>query len=110
MLIGKNKRKMGKKAMCLIFAFLLSINSFAAVVSDNDGAAFVTKAEFEALKSNFASQIDSYNSSIDSKVDGAIASYLAGINLSKTSVVKTGIDLEGDEDKKIIFLGRTNSN
>ena len=110
MLIGKNKRKMLKKALCLIFAFLLSINSFAAVVSDNDGSAFITKAEFEALKSNFASQIDSYNSSIDSKIDGAIASYLAGINLSKTSVVQTGIDLEGDEDKKIIFLGRTNSN
>ena len=49
MLIGKNKRKMGKKALCLIFAFLFSINTFAAVVSDNDGAAFVTKAEFDAL-------------------------------------------------------------
>ena len=77
MLIGKNKRKMGKKALCLIFAFLLSINSFAAIVSDNDGSAFVTKAEFEALKNNFADQVDNYNDSIDSKIDGAIASYLA---------------------------------
>ena len=33
---------MRKKALCLILAFLLSIESFAAVVSDNDGAAFVT--------------------------------------------------------------------
>ena len=68
---------MGKKALCLIFAFLLSINSFAAIVSDNDGSAFVTKAEFEALKNNFADQVDNYNDSIDSKIDGAIASYLA---------------------------------
>ena len=74
---------MGKKALCLIFAFLLSINSFAAIVSDNDGAAFVTKAEFDSLKKNFADQIDNYNESIDAKIDGAIASYLAGIRLSK---------------------------
>ena len=31
-----------KKALCLIFALILSIESFAAVVSDNDGSAFVT--------------------------------------------------------------------
>ena len=52
MLIGKNKRKVGKKALVLFFAFLLSINSFASIVSDNDGAAFVTKAEFDSLKKN----------------------------------------------------------
>ena len=70
---------MWKKALCLIFAFLLSINSFAAVVSDNDGSAFITKAEFDSLKNNFQSQLDNYNSKIDSKIDNAIASYLAGI-------------------------------
>ena len=75
---------MGKKALCLIFAFLLSINSFAAVVSDNDGSAFITKAEFDSLKNNFQAQLDSYNSNIDSKIDSAIASYLAGIKTSKT--------------------------
>ena len=80
MLIGKNKLKMCKKALCLIFAFLLSIESMAAVVSDNDGAAFVTKAEFEALKNNFVDQITNYSTSIDQKIDGAIASYLAGLN------------------------------
>ena len=88
MLIREKHKKMGKKAMCLIFAFLFSINSFAAVVSDNDGSAFVTKAEFEALKSNFASQVDQYNISIDSKIDGAIANYLAGIHLSKKTEIE----------------------
>ena len=60
----------------------MSIESFGAVVSDNDGSAFITKAEFDSLKNNFQSQIDQYNTSIDSKIDGAIASYLAGIRLS----------------------------
>ena len=70
---------MWKKALCLIFAFLLSINSFAAVVSDNDGSAFITKAEFDSLKNNFQTQLDSYNTQIDSKIDSAISSYLAGV-------------------------------
>ena len=52
-------------------------------MSDNDGAAFVTKAEFEEFKKNFAAQIDNYNNSIDSKSDGAIAYYLVGIDLAK---------------------------
>ena len=76
---------MGKKALCLIFAFLLSINSFAAVVSDNDGSAFITKAEFDSLKNDFQSQLDSYNNSIDNKIDNAIASYLAGTKIEQTS-------------------------
>ncbi|MBR0039030.1 MAG: hypothetical protein IJP71_03380 [Lachnospiraceae bacterium] len=74
---------MAKKALCLVFAFLLSIESFAAAVSDNDGAAFITKAEFDSLKNDFQSQIDQYNTSIDSKIDAAIASYLNGIVVTK---------------------------
>ncbi len=88
MLKGKNKRKMFKKALCLSFALLLSINSLAAVVSDNDGSAFVTKSEFEALKKDFQSQIDKYNTSIDSKTDGAIAAYLAGLQVAKREYVQ----------------------
>ena len=76
---------MGKKALCLIFAFLFSINSFAAVVSDNDGSAFITKAEFDSLKNNFQSQLDSYNTAIDNKIDAAIASYIAGSKVEKTT-------------------------
>ena len=74
---------MGKKALCLIFAFLLSINSFAAVVSDNDGSAFITKAEFDSLKNDFQSALNSYNSNIDAKIDNAIAQYLSGIKVEK---------------------------
>ena len=49
MLIAKNNKKVLKKALCLIFALIFSIDGFAAVVADNDGSAFITKAEFDAL-------------------------------------------------------------
>ena len=88
MFVNKNISKMLRKYLCLIFIFVFCINSMAAIVSDNDGSAFTTKAEFEALKKNFADQIDNYNLSIDSKIDGAIAYYLAGINMQKKENVK----------------------
>ena len=72
-----------KKLLALFLVVLMSIESFGAVVGDNDGSAFITKAEFDSLKNDFQSQIDQYNTSIDSKIDGAIASYLAGIKLDK---------------------------
>ena len=86
---------MWKKALCLVFAFLLSIESMAAIVSDNDGTAFATKAEFEALKADFASQVEDYNKSIDGKIDGAIASYLAGSRLSKKEKLNSLLDKNG---------------
>ena len=67
---------------------LLSIESFAAVVGDNDGAAFITKAEFDSLKSTFQEQINRYNRSIDNKIDGAIASYLNGVQTAKQTTEK----------------------
>lgn len=67
---------------------LMSINSFAAVIGDNDGPSFITKAEFENLKEEFSKQIDRYNKSIDGKIDGAIAAYLAGIKISNYYVLK----------------------
>ena len=80
------KQIMVKKVLCIVILLMLAVESFAAVVSDNDGSAFVTKQEFESLKEDFTKQIDNYNISIDNKIDGAIASYLAGIKLSnKTS-------------------------
>ncbi len=77
--------------VALILVLLLSIENFAAVVGDNDGAAFITKAEFDSLKNNFQSQIDQYNTSIDSKIDGTIASYLAGINLEKENKISESV-------------------
>lgn len=73
---------MRKKILCIILSLMFAFESFAAIVSDNDGSAFVTKLEFDSLKSDFARQIENYNISIDNKIDGAIAAYLAGIRLS----------------------------
>ena len=78
----RKSTKLVKKLLALFLVVLISIDNFAAIVSDNDGSAFVTKAEFETMKSDFAEQIENYNESIDAKIDGAIASYLAGINLA----------------------------
>ena len=79
----KNSVKIIKRILATSIVLLLSMNNFAAVVSDNDGSAFITKAEFDSLKADFDSQINQYNASIDNKIDGAIASYLSGINLEK---------------------------
>ena len=72
-----------KKALVTFLVVLMSIESFGAVVSDNDGSAFITKAEFDSLKNDFQSQIDQYNTSLDAKIDGAISSYLSGIQVAK---------------------------
>ena len=77
--------KLFKKILSLMLVLLLSFNSFAAIVSDNDGSAFVTKVEFESLKSDFAAQIENYEKSLDGKIDGAIAAYLAGMRQVKVS-------------------------
>ena len=80
-LIMKKYLKRLKKLIVLL-VFTMTFNAFSAIVGDNDGAAFITKSEFDSLKNDFQAQINNYNSSIDAKLDGAIASYLAGINIS----------------------------
>lgn len=71
-----------RKLIGLILCIILLTSSYvtAAIVSDNDGSAFITKAEFEAMKIGFDEQIAQYNESIDNKIDGAIASYLAALS------------------------------
>ena len=72
-----------KTIISIITVLILIFNSgaYSAVVSDNDGSAFISKAEFDSLKNNFQSQLDAYNTSIDAKIDSAISSYLAGIKI-----------------------------
>lgn len=73
-----------KKAFLIYSIVTLCISNIAsaAVVSDNDGSAFITKSEFDSLKTSFQSQIDSYRTGIDSKIDSAIASYLSNIKIN----------------------------
>ena len=78
-----NKQSKKIKLLSILLVVLLNLSTLAAIVSDNDGSVFVTKSEFESLKDDFANQILQYNDSIDNKIDGSIAAYLAGVNLQK---------------------------
>ena len=83
--INKNKHRLSrvfKRALALFIIVIINFNSFSAVVSSNDGSAFITKAEFDALVNDFNSRIEDYEKSIDAKIDGAIAEYLAGLATS----------------------------
>lgn len=90
------------KTLACIFVVLIGVNSFAAIVSDNDGSAFVTKGEFDALKVGFNSQIEQYNKSINDKIDGAIASYLSGLAVQSVPLFyinndwKECVEIEGN--------------
>ena len=91
-----------KRVLALVIVLAFSIESFAAVVGDNDGATFITKAEFDSLKSSFQEQINRYNQSIDNKIDGAVASYLDGIRVKKNNKVENKyITLKLHTDQKI---------
>ena len=71
--------------VCITMIFSLVVMNFAAVVTDNDGSAFISKAEFDSLKNDFQSQLNEYNVNIDSKIDDAISAYLTGIVIQKKS-------------------------
>ena len=73
----------------MFLVVLMSIDGFAAVVSDNDGVAFITKAEYDSMKNTFQSQINEFNSGIDDKISTAIDRYLSGVRAGKTIKAKT---------------------
>ena len=72
-----------KRLIAIFIIISMNVSSFAAVGA-NDGSAFVTKAEFDALVNTFNEQMDNYEDSIVSKVDGAIANYLASQSKEST--------------------------
>ena len=90
-----------KLLLILVSITLIAMSTNAAAVSDNDGSAFITKAEFDSLKNNFQSQIDSYNMNIDNKIDAAIAGYLAGIKTETEKELIPMIDSNGVYGNKI---------
>ena len=71
--------KLGKRMMAFFIVMLLSINTYAAVGA-SDGSAFVTKTEFETLIKDFNEQMNTYQSGLNTKIDSAIAAYLAGLS------------------------------
>ena len=75
--------KHGKRLVAIMLVLFMNINTYAAIGA-NDGSAFVTKAEFDALVNTFNEQMDSYENSVVSKIDGAIANYLASLSSTAT--------------------------
>ena len=67
-----------KQKLAWVLIVLMSIESFSAVVSDNDGAAFITQAEFDSLKNDFQTILNDFNTGIDAKVADAIDTYVRG--------------------------------
>lgn len=63
-------------SLSVIILLLFSVMPYAAVVDSSDGKAFVTKEVFENLKKKFDAQLDIYESSLNNKIDGAIANYI----------------------------------
>ena len=109
----KSTKMWFKQKLAWVLIVLMSINTFAAVVGDNDGAAFITKAEFESLKNDFQTQINRYNSSLDNKIAGAIANYLSGVRVAKKSTLKSLIKddfayLESFGDDNIFSFNENN--
>ena len=89
--INKNRHRLSrvfKRALALFIIVIINFNSFSAVVSSNDGSAFITKAEFDALVNDFNSRIEDYEKSIDAKIDGAIAEYLAGLATASSYIME----------------------
>lgn len=105
-------KKILKRIVSLFLVLSFCFTSMAAVVSDNDGSAFITKAEFDSLKNDFQAQIDQYNTSIDNKIDGAISAYLAGITVNKKEKLEVswlkiyGTKKISDMNKRLLDLKR----
>lgn len=83
--------KIFTKLIAIVCLLTMNINSFAAV-SANDGSAFITKAEFDVLVNTFNEQMDNYEKSLVSKVDGAIANYLASFDNTQTIMLDNYIE------------------
>ncbi|MBR1455240.1 MAG: hypothetical protein IJ593_11475 [Lachnospiraceae bacterium] len=72
-----------KKVFVFLLVLAMGVESLAATVDSSDGAAFITKKEFEELKSSFNQQIELYDASLSRKIDGAITDFLNGLRLGE---------------------------
>lgn len=97
-----NKHKLSKILSVMLIILLICGNTFSAIVSNNDGSAFITKSEFEELKREFNEQIDRYNDSISNKIDGAIAAYLSGLKTSQKVSIDALIKVGGDSTNVVV--------
>lgn len=80
-MINKRIFKYLKKTFSYLLVIIMSINiNTYAAIGGNDGSAFITKSEFDAVINTFNEQMDNYEKSLVSKIDGAIANYLTALS------------------------------
>lgn len=95
------KLKNKLKFMSIVLMLSISTNSIAAVGA-NDGSAFITKAEFDALVNTFNEQLDMMVKSLPSKIDGAIANYLAGLDNIQTISLENYVSTAYNQSPKYV--------
>ena len=83
----EKKYKIFKRICALFIVVLLNFNVFATTIS-NDGSSFVTKSEFDEMTKRFNEQMQIYQSSLNSKIDTSISSYLAGMSSVQSVDIK----------------------
>ena len=72
--------KYTKRIIALLTVVLLNVNTFATTAS-NDGSAFITKADFDELVTDFNAKMNEYQSALNAKIDYAVANYIAGMSV-----------------------------
>ena len=82
------QKKKSKIATIVLCCLLINTSLNAAIVSDNDGASFITKAEFDSAKNSFQTEINNYNSTIDDKISNALSAYISGAKQAKQTDIK----------------------
>ena len=95
----KKFSKVGKRVMALFIVALLNINTFATTAT-NDGTAFVTKAEFDKMTDKFNEQMDAYQAGLNTKIDTAIANYLAGMSSQASITLDNYVKQAKEVDEK----------
>ena len=68
-----------KRVFALSLVVLLSIDSSGAVLSDNDGAAFISRPEFDSMINAFYSDLEDIETKVDSKIGDIVAKYVASV-------------------------------
>ena len=71
-----------KKLLILFLVVLMSIESFCAVVTENDGSAFITKQELEKVKKDLDVGIDAIEIAEENILNWKVSDYVNGLRLN----------------------------
>ena len=93
-------KKIIRKSILMFMIVVLAGKTFSAVVSDNDGTAFISYSEYDSLRSDFQKVLDGFNTGIDAKIANAIAQYIKSANSETTEKVSMLFTVNADTKYK----------